>query len=388
MLESLTFAGYRRSDGRVGTRNYLLILSVGHLTGPTARRIARALPAARLVMLPYGSSLVGEDRALQMRSIVGLGRHPNAGAVLLIGTDGPKLKAIDTEIARSGKPIVTLCLDDYGHDALSLSDRGLREGARLLKNISRLRRETVSASSLLVGVECGRSDPSSGIVANPLIGLVVDRLIDHGGQVVFGETMEWLGAEHMLERRARRPEVGAALSAAVLRREQLAVSHGLDLLGNNPNPTNVAAGLSTIEEKSLGSIAKSGSRPIDAVVGFGEPIDGPGLYAMDAPSFSPESLTGFVASGAQLMLFSTGVGNSYVSVLAPTIKLSANPDACQALGEQLDFDASAVTRGQQSTHAAATSLLALCLEIASGTLTWGEVLDEGDEVVSRLGEAL
>ncbi len=388
MQDSLTFSGYRRPDGQIGIRNYLLILSVGHLTGPSARRIARALPAARLVMLPYGSSLMGEDRALQMRSIIGLGAHPNAGAVLLIGTDGPKLKAIEASIGQSGKPIVTLCLDDHGHDALSLSDRGLREGARLLKDISRLRREPVSATSLLVGVECGRSDPSSGIVANPLIGLVVDRLIDQGGRVVFGETMEWLGAEHLLERRGRTAEVGAALSAAVLRRERLAVSHGLDLLGNNPNPTNVAAGLSTIEEKSLGSIAKSGSRPIDAVVGFGEPIKSAGLFAMDAPSFSPESLTGFVASGAQLMLFSTGVGNSYVSALAPTIKLSANPQACKALGQQLDFDASAVTRGRQSADEAATALLRLCLDIASGTLTWGEILDEGDEVVSRIGEAL
>jgi len=383
-----TFEGYVRPDGRSGVRNQLLILSVGHLTGPSARRIARAIPGSRLVAMPYGSSLIGADRALQMRAIVGMASHPNVGAVLMIGADGPKLKLIDQAIRASGQSLVTLCLDDHGHDALTLSDRGLREGARLLREISRQRRQSVPAASLLLGVECGRSDPSSGIVANPLIGRVVDRLVDEGGRAVFGETMEWLGAEHLLRLRGRTTAVGDALAAAVLRRERLAIESGLDLLGNNPNPTNVAAGLSTIEEKSLGSIAKSGSRPIESLVGIGEAIDGPGLHAMDAPSFSPESLTGFVASGAQLMLFSTGVGNSYVSALAPTIKLSANPEACQSLREQLDFDASAVTLGRTTPDEATERLLDLCMEIASGSLTWGEVLDEGDEVLSRLGEAL
>lgn len=387
-MSQRVFAGYVRPNGRVGVRNQMLILSVGHLTGPTARRISRALPAARLVAMPYGSGLVGADRALQSRALVGLASHPNVGAVLMIGADGPKLKVLDQAIRDTGQSIVSLCLDDHGHDALALSDRGIREGARLMRDISRLRRQTVPAAALLLGVECGRSDPSSGIVANPLIGRVVDRLIDEGGQAVFGETMEWLGAEHLLRGRGRTAAIGDAVAEAVLRRERLAIDSGLDLLGNNPNPTNVASGLSTIEEKSLGSIAKSGSRPIESLVRIGDAIEGPGLHAMDAPAFSPESLTGFVASGAQLMLFSTGVGNSYVSALAPTIKLSANPEACMALREQLDFDASGVTLGTCTPEQATEELLELCLEVASGSLTWGEVLDEGDEVLSRLGEAL
>ncbi|MEO8544335.1 MAG: altronate hydrolase, partial [Burkholderiaceae bacterium] len=167
-----------------------------------------------------------------------------------------------------------------------------------------------------------------------------------------------------------------------------AARQGVDLLGNNPGPTNIAAGLSTIEEKSLGAIAKSGSAAIDGVLAYGEAPAAAGLYAMDAPAYSPESLSGFVAAGAQMLLFSTGVGNSYVSALSPTIKLSANPVATRSLGEQLDFDASAVFRGAQSPDAAAAELLALLIDVASGTLTWGEILDEGDEVVSRMGEAL
>lgn len=382
------FPGYVREDGCVGVRNYLLILSVGHLTGPAARRAAQALPLARLVLLPYWGGLMGADRELLVRSIEGFCRHPNVGAVLLIGSDGPRLQELLAAASAHQRPARALCLDDCDHDALVLSDRALRIGAGLLRDISRQRRVRAPFSALFLGVKCGRSDPSSGIVSNPLIGKVVDTLVDAGGRVVFGETMEWLGAEHLLARRVASPDVGDALISAVGRREQLAVRNGVDLVGDNPNPTNVAAGISTIEEKSLGSIAKSGSRLIEGVVQMGERIDRPGLFAMEGPAYSPESLSGLVASGAQLVLFSTGVGNSYVSRLAPTIKLSANPAASATLKQQLDFDASGVLLGTLDPSQAARELLATLLEVASGSLTWGEVLDEGDEVVSRIGEAL
>jgi len=184
------------------------------------------------------------------------------------------------------------------------------------------------------------------------------------------------------------PKVAEAVIAAVMAREAAAVAAGIDLTGNNPNPTNVAAGLSSIEEKSLGNIAKSGQRPIEGVIGYGEAPPGKGLWVMDAPAYAPESVTGFVTAGAQLILFTTGVGNSYVSAIAPTLKLSANPVACAGLGQQLDFDASAVFEGRLQIAVAAERLLEVLLGIASGQSTWGEVLKEGDEVVSRFGAAL
>jgi len=383
-----TFMGYPRANGAVGVRNHLLVLSIAGLTAPAARRVARALPGARLITMPYGGGLLGEDRAIHLRSLAGFGRNPNVGAVVLIGSDPPKLSALAAEIRDSGKPVADICLDACGHDVLTLGDRALRAGARLQREISRQRRQPCPLSRLFVGLECGRSDPSSGMVANPLIGQVVDALLACGASAVFGETMEWLGAEHLLARRGATRQVRDALVGAVARREQVAARHGMDLLGDNPGPTNIAAGLSTIEEKSLGAIAKSGTSSIAGVLKIGEPPAAPGLYAMDGPAYSPESLSGFVASGAQLMLFSTGVGNSYVSALAPTIKLSANPVAAASLHEQLDFDASAVFRGEQTLAAAGDALLEVIVDIASGTLTWGEVLDEGDEVVSRIGEAL
>lgn len=382
------FLGYARASGTAGVRNHLLVLSVAGLTGPAARRVAQALPGARLVTMPYGGGLVGADHALHMRALTGLACNPNVGAVLLIGSDPPKLRTLAQAIEAHGTPLALVCLDDCDHDSLSLSDRAIRAGAALHRELSRQRRVSLPLSRLFIGLECGRSDPSSGIVANPLIGALTDAMISRGASAVFGETLEWLGAEHLLMRRAASPAVAEALGEAVLRRERLASSQGVDLLGNNPGPTNIAAGLSTIEEKSLGAIAKSGSAPIAGVLAYGETPGAPGLYAMDAPAYSPESLSGFVAAGAQLLVFSTGVGNSYVSQLAPTIKLSANPAATQRLREQLDFDASAVFRGACTLDDAARELMALLIDTASGSLTWGEVLGEGDEVVSRLGEAL
>jgi altronate dehydratase large subunit len=383
-----TFLGYRRPDGRVGVRNHLLVLSTGGLTGRTARRIAASIRGAVAVALPHSSGLVGRDAAIHRAAIVAFATHPNVGAALLVGDNPPLMRALTADIAARGTPHAALTLDDCGHDALTLTDRGIRAGARLAVEISAQRRRPAPAGALTIGLECGRSDPSSGLVANPLLGAVADWLVDRGGSPVFGETLEWLGAEHLLARRARTQEVAEAILGAVLAREQAAVAAGIDLTGSNPGPTNVAAGLSSIEEKSLGNIAKSGRRPIEGLLDYGQPPSHPGLWCMDAASYAPESVTGFVAAGAQLVLFTTGVGNSYASALAPTIKLSANPRSCATLDALLDFDASAAFTGAQSMEAAALALRARVLEVASGRATWGEVLGEGDEVLSHYGAAL
>ena len=384
----LQFLGYLRPDGRVGVRNHLLVLSIGGLTVPTARRIGRAIAGAVTIGMPYGVGVIGKDRLVNRLAIIGLACHPNVGATLLIGDNPPVMAEIVAELTRRGARHAALTLDDCNHDALSLSDRGLREGARLAYDISGLKRAPAPLSAITIGLECGRSDPSSGLVANPLLGLISDRVVDAGGRSIIGETTEWLGAEHLLARRARNDKVAQAIRAAVTAREQLAIASNIDLTGNNPGPTNVAAGLSSIEEKSLGNIAKSGTRPIEGLIGYAEAPPQPGLWVMDAPAYAPESVTGFVAAGAQIVLFTTGVGNSYVSALAPTIKLSANPVTCAALGQQLDFDASAAFQGREGLEASADRLLARMLDIASGQATWGEILKEGDEVVSRFGPAL
>lgn len=384
----LVFAGYPRAGGRYGVRNHVLVLALNGLVARSAARVAASVAGTVLFASPYGRGQYGADRQAHTVQLAGVAGNPNVAATLVIGADRRTTDAIVDAIARAGKPVEALALDDVGEDALELSARAIRIAARLVHDASRQRRQPAPLSALFLGVECGHSDATSGVVANPLAGRVVDRVVDAGGTAVFGETIEWLGAEHMLAARAVNADVAEAIKSAVLRRERHAVDAGLDLLGNNPGPTNVTAGLSTIEEKSLGAIAKGGQSPIRGVIGIADTIPGPGLYLMDAPAYAPESVGGIVASGAQLMLFTTGVGNSFVSGLAPTIKISGNPVTARRLHEQLDFDASDVFERRASLSDAAARLQTVMLEVASGTLTWGEILDEGDDVISRLGPAL
>ena len=382
------FLGYVRPDGQVGVRNHLLVLSATGLTGPTGRRISQALPGAVFVAMPYDGGLLGEDRDAQIRTLVGFGVNPNVGAVLMIGGNPPKLDHLAKEMSKSGKPIDSISMDECDHDAITLTERSIRVGAKLLLKISKQRRVSCPLSKIFLGLECGRSDPSSGLVSNPMLGLIADRIVDEGGKAVFGGTTEWLGAEHLLAKRGATPTVEQAILDAVLDSENRAIEAGLDLTGENPGPTNIAGGLSTIEEKSLGNIAKSGSRPIQSVLKYAEAPATPGLHAMHAATYAPESVSGFTASGANLILFTTGQGNSFVNLISPTIKISANPDTEARIKEQLDFTCPDVFSGEVSLEDAAPRFLELIIDVASGTKTWGEVLGEGEEVVSRFGGSL
>jgi altronate dehydratase large subunit len=267
---------------------------------------------------------------------------------------------------------------------LTVLDLGIRRAARLALLASGSPREQAPLSDLIVGIECGHSDSSSGVAANPVVGAAVDLLVDCGAAVILGETIEWLGAEHLLAKRAKTPELSRAIIDAVTAREQWARASGKSLTGNNPGEENIRGGLSTIEEKSLGAIAKSGSRPIESLIAVGERPSGPGLHAMDGPSFSPESLTGFAAAGAQVMLFTTGPGNSFTSAIAPTLKVTAQPATATRLREQIDFDAGNAFMGIESTEEAGARLVGALIEVCNGKLTWGEVLKEGLEVPTRI----
>ncbi len=384
----LRFSGYRRSDGRFGVRNAVLVLGLNGLVGRAAGRIAAGVAGTVLFATPYGRGQFGADRRAHDAQLVGLGRNPNIAATLVVGADRPATDEIAQAIASAGKPVQAVTLDDVGEDALELASRGTRVAAALARDASRLRREPAPLSALLLAVECGHSDATSGLVSNPLAGRIVDRIVDAGGTAVFGETIEWLGAEHLLARRAVRADIGDAIVAAVHRREADVAATGVDLTGNNPGAENIRGGLSSIEEKSLGAIAKGGTRPITGLLDVAQTPPGPGIYVMDAPGFSPESMTGFAAAGAQVMLFTTGAGNSYCSAIAPTIKISARPDTVAHLPTQIDFDASAVFGGREDLDAAADRLLGLLLDVCSGTRTWGEVLGESAESVIRLGGSL
>jgi len=388
MPPSSGFLGYRRPDGRAGTRNHVLVLSILGLVGGAARRIARDVRGTLLVATPYGRGQFGDDKLVHERQLVGLARNPNVAAVLVVGADRKAADRVAAAVATTGKPVEVAALDDVHEDSLALGELGTRRAAVLVRDASRLRREACPASALFLGVECGHSDATSGLGANPLAGAAVDRVVDAGGTAVFGETVEWLGAEQLLARRGATPAVGEAIVAAVMRREAAVAATGFDLTGNNPGQENIRGGLSTIEEKSLGAIAKGGTRPIQGVLAIAEEPGRPGLYVMDAPAFSPESLTGFAASGANLMLFTTGAGNSFCNAIAPTLKISVRPDTVDRLPHQIDFDGSAVLAGAEEIDAAGARLFERILAVASGERSWGEILDEGDETFIRVGGSL
>lgn len=379
-----TFDGYSRETGEVGTRNHLLILGVTGLTAPIVRRLGTLLPSAIALATTSGSGLIGDDKALHLQILKGLAAHPNVGAVLVLGHDAGQVEAVTAAAREAARPHEAFLFDDLGHDALVMTECGLKAAVHLQHQISRQRRVPVELRHLFLALECGRSDPSSGLVANPLVGLLADRLVAAGGRTVIGETTEWLGAEHLLAARAATPELAEAIIDAAQRREQMAIQAGIDLTGANPGQTNIDAGLSSIEEKSLGAIAKSGSQRIEGLLGYGERPDRSGLFVMDQGSYAPESVTGFVAAGANMVLFTTGVGNAYGSALAPTLKISGNPETAARLGHQLDFDASPAFRGERGLDELAELFEAEILNIASGSLTWAETLGETNEAFTRI----
>jgi altronate dehydratase large subunit len=372
----------------VGVRNHVLVLSILGLVNRVAERIAQEVAGTLLVTTPYGRGQYGPDKKAHRDLLIGLCLNPNVAAVLIVGADRPAAEDIAAAAAKGGKPVMVAILDDTHEDALELSARGIRLAGELVHAASRLRRTWHPASALLLGVECGHSDATSGLVANPVAGNCVDRMVDAGGSAVVGETVEWLGAEHLVAKRAADPVIAQAIIDAVLRREASLSREKVDLTGNNPGAQNIRGGLSSIEEKSLGAIAKTGTRPIRGVLDLAQRPGAAGLYLMDGPSFSPESLTGFAASGAQMMLFTTGPGNSFCNAIAPTIKITGRPDTSARLTGQIDFDASAVFAGREDIADAGARLFALALDIASGTRTWGEIHREGAEAFVRINGSM
>jgi len=382
------FDGYRRADGRAGVRNHVLVLSPTGLTSAAAARIASLVRGTVCVTSGYGRGQVAADAKLQFDTLTGLACHPNVAATLVVSA-GPDITQSYVEaIAASGKPVVGIALPDVREDALALVDAGVRAATRMVREASLLRRQPCELRELCVAVECGHSDATSGLVGNPLAGHVAESIVAAGGQAMFSETVEWTGAEHLLARRAIDAGVADRIVRAVAARERMVREAGGDTRAQNPGPQNRAGGLTTIEEKALGAIAKGGRQRIHGLLQPAQRPSGAGLFLMDTPYFSPESITAMVASGAQIVLFTTGAGNSYCSLVAPTLKISANPQTCARLTEQIDIAAAEIVAGTASLDDVGARALSQLIDVASGALTFGEIVGEGSEVVSRLGPSM
>jgi altronate dehydratase large subunit len=376
------FWGYRRANGSVGIRNHVAILAVMDNANGVVRHLSQLVRGTLPLPVWYGRGQFGADDTLFRRTQVGLANNPNIAAVLVVSLERVSAGKMTEAIAKSGKPVEQISIQDVGGTVEAIA-KGMRLLAPLVQAASEQRPEQVPLSELILGVECGGTDTTSGIASNPALGWVADQVVGQGGVVYLSETSEWMGAEAVLARRARNPEVADAIFAAVRRIEQDAIARGVDIRGANPVPDNIRGGISSIEEKSLGAIIKGGTTTIQDVLAYGHRAAGKGLYLMDTAAPAAESMTGLAAGGAQIIIFTTGQMNIMGCPVAPTIKVTGNPRTAQRLADNVDIDVSAMLSGE-SLEAAGTRLYHGMLGTASGRLTRAEVFGDEEIAISRI----
>jgi altronate hydrolase len=389
-----TFDGIVRPDGRVGTRNYVAVVSSVNCSATVVRRIAAAFSAPGaleehpgvdgVIAVTHGTgcglSAAGEGLELLRRTLTGYARHPNVAGVVVVGL-GCEVNQVSALTGRfdlpEGTPVMNLVIQELGGSVATVR-RGIDAVRELLPLAGATPRRAAPAGTLSLGLNCGGSDAWSGVTANPVLGAAVDRLVACGGTAILGETPEIHGAEHLLTRRAASPEVAAALLERVAWWERYAAAEGGNL-DNNPSPGNRAGGVTTIEEKSLGAVAKGGSSPLQAVYRYAEPVTTPGLVFMDTPGYDPVSVTGIVAGGATVVCFTTGRGSVFGCKPAPSLKLATTTELYRHMTDDMDFNCGPVLDGEATVSELGDALFAEILAVASGRRTKSEELDFGDE---------
>ncbi len=386
-----TFQGYRRAGGKVGTRNYIGILTSVNCSASTARMIADQFRGGALDAFPnvdgvfaltHGSGcgmVLGSSGAeVLVRTLRGYAAHPNFAGLLVLGLGCEMLQTerfLDPETAPALIERLTI-QDSGGIRATVKAGVALIEG--MLPAINELQREPVDVAELVLGLNCGGSDGYSGITANPALGVASDLLVAYGGTSALAETPEVFGAEHLLTRRAIAPEVGQRLLGQLEWWRDYASSGG-GSLDNNPSPGNKAGGLTTILEKSLGAVAKAGQAELSAVYAYAEPMTSPGLVFMDTPGYDPVSVTGLVAGGANVVCFTTGRGSVFGCKPVPSIKLGTNTELYERMPEDLDLNCGVIVDGEATVQEVGELIFARILAVASGAKTVSEELDLGQE---------
>lgn len=373
--------GYPRSDGGFGIRNHVAVIAAMDNVNPVARRICESVKGTVPVCVAYGRGQFGDDLAQHDRVLLNYATHPNVAAVLIVGLEPVTSQRLAAAVQAAGRSVRVLDVQSAGGTIQAVA-QGIRDAAALVVESSSIPRAPMPLSELVVGVECGASDATSGLTANATTGLVADWLVEAGGVVILSETDEIVGAEASLAARASEPEVAARLLAAVSRLEALSAFQGLQLwpLGED----NIAGGLTTVEEKSLGAVRKGGTSPLREVIGYGEKPSRKGLVFMDAPAPGVENIAALAAGGAHLILFNTGVGNPIGHPLSPTIKLTGNPTTAQRFADNIDVDVSGILTAGQTLEQAAVTLREAMLRVVAGQMTQSEVLGDTEVSISRI----
>jgi altronate dehydratase large subunit len=368
--------GYRRQDGKYGARNHVGIIPSVVCANDVAQAVAAQVQGSVGFFHHQGCCQLPPDLERVTETLIGLGCSPNLGAVLIVslgceGTDHARL--FDT-VAASGKPVEIIHIQELGGASRAIG-AGIDAARRLSRAISGQQREEMDWPHLLMSIKCGASDATSGMASNCVIGYVADNLVDRGATVIFGETTEFIGAEHLLARRAVNQKVADQIYSIVRAMEKRAKSMGVDMRQGQPTPGNIAGGLSSIEEKSLGAIVKSGTRPIQGVLDYTEMAgERRGLWIKDTPGREPEILTGMACSGAQVMLFSTGRGAPQGFPSMPVIKICGNPETYARMQDDMDINAGLILSGEKSIEQVGEETLACLGRVFGGETTKNEAI--------------
>lgn len=383
----MKFLGYERPDGRVGVRNLVLILPASVCASDTTRIIAQQVHGAITFNNQNGCSQVAPDQQLTMDVMAGYAANPNVyGTVVVsLGCENCQMDlVVDAIKERTNKPLKQVIIQKAG-GTLKAIDQAVRYAKKMVQEASLLQKKEFPMSELILGTECGGSDPTSGIASNVLIGQLSDLLVADGGTSILSETTEFIGAEHILAKRAATPEIHDRILDIVHRYERALQMVGEEVRDGNPSPGNKAGGLTTLEEKSLGCIHKGGHSPVNAVYDYAKQIQKEsGLVIMDTPGNDPSSVAGMVAGGAQIVVFSTGRGTPTGNPIAPVIKITGNKLTFSNMEDNIDVDASPIIYGGKTLEILGDELYKMLQEVASGKQTKAEVLGYTEMAIARV----
>jgi len=383
VAEQRRLTGYRRENGTVGIRNHTVILPVDDLSNAAAEAVAKVVPGTLALPHAYGRLQFGEDLELTFRTLIGTGRNPNVASVVVIGIEPNWTNRIVEGIAKTGKRVEGVSIE--GNGDLRTIERASRIAQQFLRDDSERVREPVERNEIMMSIKCGESDTTSGLGSCPTTAEAVDRWVDAGGTVLFGETSELTGGEHLIADRCVNDEVRSRFQQVYDDYIAMIERTGANLLGSQPTQGNIAGGLSTIEEKAMGNIAKTGTKPVVGVLGPAEePQSGPGLYFMDTSSAAAECITLMAAAGAAIHLFPTGQGNVIGNPVEPVIKLTANPNTVATMGEHIDYDCSGLLQREITLTEAGDGLMEVIDRTINGRLTCAESLGHREFVLTKL----
>ena len=375
--------GYRRENGRVGVRNHVVVLPVDDISNAACEAVASHIQGTLALPHSYGRLQFGADLELHFRTMIGTGSNPNVAAAVVIGIEQNWTRRVADGIAATGQPVAAFSIEGAGD--LETVRRASWAAKELVQAATEIQREPVALEEIWVSIKCGESDTTTGLGSCPTVGVVVDELVDTGSHVFFGETSELTGGEHLIAERMASPELRERFQATYDDYVALIESEESDLLGSQPTQGNIAGGLSTIEEKALGNIEKTGTREVIGVLAPAEaPDNGAGLYFMDSSSAAAEHITLMAAGGAVLHLFPTGQGNVIGNPIEPVIKLTANPTTAKTMAEHIDLDVSGLLSRELTLPQAGELLMEQVRRTANGRLTAAEALGHREFSMTKL----